>query len=72
VGQVTSTTWSPTLKKLLALAQIRTPHAALGAKVQVEHTVEFERRTVTATIVEKPFFDPERKRFTPGAKAASA
>ncbi len=68
VGQATSTTWSPTLKKLLCLAQVRAPHAALGTKLQVEHTVEFERRTVTATIVPKPFFDPERKRFTPGAK----
>ena len=72
VGQVTSTTWSPTLKKMLALAQIRTPHAALGATVQVEHTVEFERRTVTATVVQKPFFDPEHKKSTPGAKPGGA
>ena len=67
IGQVTSTTWSPTLKKLLALAQVRAPHAALGSQVQVEHTVEFERRTVTATIVPKPFFDPERKKSMPPA-----
>lgn len=69
IGQVTSNTWSPTLKKMLALAQIRTPHTAIGTKVQVEHTVEFERRTVTATIVPKPFFDPDRKKSTPGKKA---
>ncbi len=71
IGQVTSNTWSPTLKKMLALGQIRTPHHAIGSKVQVEHTVEFERRTVTATIVEKPFFDPVRKKFTPGPKRSA-
>lgn len=70
VGQVTSTTWSPTLKKMLCLAQVRTPHHQLGTKLKVEHTVEFERRTVTATVVPKPFFDPERKKFTPGKTAA--
>ena len=26
-----------------------------------------ERRRVDATVVERPFFDPERKRFTPAA-----
>ena len=34
--------------------------------VQIEHTVEFERRRLTATVVARPFFDPERKRSTPG------
>ena len=28
----------------------------------LEHTVEFERRTVEASVVKKPFYDPERKR----------
>ena len=45
-----------------ALATVRTNYAALGTPLLVEHTVEFERTTVDATVVEKPFFDPERKR----------
>ena len=35
---------------------------APGTKLQIEHTVEFERRKVTATVVRTPFYDPERKR----------
>jgi aminomethyltransferase len=65
VGQATSSTWSPTLKKSLALAQIHREHTSVGTKLQIEHTVEFERRRVTATIVERPFFDPSRKTSTP-------
>ncbi len=42
-------------------------HAAVGTKLKVEYTVEFERREVTATVVKRPFFDPERKTFTPSA-----
>jgi aminomethyltransferase len=68
VGQATSTTWSPTCKRYLALAQIRRPNHEIGTQLQIEHTVEFERRQVTATVVDKPFFDPPRKRSTPGAK----
>jgi glycine cleavage system aminomethyltransferase T len=41
---------------------VRTEHAAIGTRLAVEHTVEFERRTVTATVVETPFFNPQRKR----------
>ncbi len=65
VGQVTSSTWSPTLKRYLALGQVYAEHAAIGNKLQVEYTVEFERRQVTATVMKRPFFDPERKTFTP-------
>jgi len=62
VGQVTSTVWSPLLKRHLGLASVKTPHAALGNKLQLEHTALYERRRVTATIIERPFFEPERKR----------
>jgi aminomethyltransferase len=62
VGQVTSSTWSPLLKRYLALAQVYAPYGRLGTKLRVEHTPEFERRQVTARVVETPFFDPPRKR----------
>jgi aminomethyltransferase len=61
-GQVTSSVWSPLLKRHLSLASVKAPYAALGSKLQLEHTVLYERRTVTATVVETPFFDPERRR----------
>jgi aminomethyltransferase len=61
-GQVTSSVWSPLLKRHLSLASVKAPHAAIGTQLQLEHTVLYERRTVTATVVDTPFFDPERKR----------
>jgi aminomethyltransferase len=68
VGQATSTTWSPLLKRYLAIGQVYTPWANVGSKLYVEHTVDFERRQLPCTVVDKPFFDPARKRFTPAAK----
>jgi len=62
VGQATSHTWSPLLKKSIALATVRAAHASPGTLLELEHTVEFERRRVPATVVPLPFFDPERKR----------
>lgn len=62
VGQATSSTWSPILKKYLALATLRSDRAKIGEQLEIEHTVEYERRRVLATVVDRPFFDPERKR----------
>jgi aminomethyltransferase len=62
VGKVTSHTWSPILKKYIALASIETGFGAVGTALEMEHTVEFERRKVPCTVVKTPFFDPERKK----------
>ena len=62
VGQVTSSVWSPLLKRQLGIASVEAPHASLGSSLRLEHTVLHERCTVAARVVEKPFFDPERKR----------
>jgi aminomethyltransferase len=62
VGKATSHTWSPLLKKYLAIASVQRGFEAKGTQLQIEHTVEFERRKVTATVAALPFFDPERKR----------
>lgn len=70
VGRATSGTWSPVLKKNLALATVEASAAKPGTRVFIEWTVEWERRTVPATISALPFFDPPRKRHTP-AKARS-
>jgi aminomethyltransferase len=65
VGQVTSSTWSPLLKRSLAIGQVYAEHGAEGTELMVEHTPEFERCKIAARVVPKPFFDPERKRHTP-------
>jgi aminomethyltransferase len=65
VGKATSTTWSPVLKKMIALASIETSHAKLGARLQMEITIEAIRQKVTAKIVKMPFFNPPRKTAVP-------
>ena len=65
VGRATSTTWSPTLKKMIALATVERPHFAESTQLQVEVTVEAVRHRVKARVVKTPFFDPRRKTATP-------
>jgi aminomethyltransferase len=65
VGKATSTTWSPILKKLIALATIDAPHAKPQTALQVEVTVEAVRRQASAAVVPMPFFNPPRKTATP-------
>jgi aminomethyltransferase len=65
IGRATSTTWSTTLKKLIALATVDVPHYALGTKVEMEMTVEAVRHRATATVVPTPFFNPRRKMQSP-------
>lgn len=62
IGRATSGTWSPILKKNIALASVEAPFARPGTRVKVEWTVEAHRRKAPATVVELPFFDPPRKR----------
>lgn len=65
VGKATSTTWSPTLKKLIALATVERDHVHPGTRVDVEVTVEAVRHRVPAMVVKTPFFNPPRKTATP-------
>jgi len=60
-GRATTTTWSPVLKKLIALATMDAPHFAEGTSVEFEITVEAVRHRVPATVVNTPFFSPPRK-----------
>jgi aminomethyltransferase len=61
VGKATSTTWSPTLKRMIALATVGRESAALGTNLNMELTVEASRKTVSAKVVALPFFNPGRK-----------
>lgn len=65
VGRATSSTWSTSLKKLIALATIDAPHYAIGTRLKLEITVEAVRHTAGATVVKTPFFNPPRKTATP-------
>ncbi len=65
VGKATSTAWSPTLKKLIALATIERPHFENGSELQMEITVEATRYTALATVVPTPFLNLDRRTAAP-------
>ena len=62
VGQGTSGAWSALLKDNLALATVRSAYADPGTVLEIEVTVEYERRRVPAVVTKTPFFDPPRKK----------
>lgn len=62
VGKVTSATWSPLLKRMIALASVGKSHADIGTRLQVEFTVEARHHRVAAKVVPLPFLDLDRKR----------
>ena len=62
IGYATSGTWSPLLKKYIALAHVRAPHFKDGTALEIEMTVEHHHKRAAAQVVRLPFFDPPRKR----------
>ena len=67
IGKATSTTWSPTLKKMIALATVESSLASPGTTLQIEITVEAHRMKAGARVVPLPFFNPSRKTAVPAA-----
>jgi aminomethyltransferase len=65
VGKATTTTWSPVLKRMIALATIDKPYYAVGTPLEIEMTVEAVRHRVSAVVTKTPFFNPPRKTATP-------
>lgn len=62
VGRATSGSWSLVLKKNLAIGTVMAASAEIGTELEMEWSVEGERGTIGAEVVELPFFDPPRKR----------
>jgi aminomethyltransferase len=65
LGKATSTTWSPTLKKMIALATIKNDFAKPGTGVEIEMSVEAIRHRVGARVIKTPFYNPKHKTATP-------
>ena len=65
LGKATSTTWSPTLKKMIALVTIKSDFAKPGTRVEIEMTVEAIRHRVGARVMQTPFYNPKHKTATP-------
>ena len=62
VGYVSTSTWSPLLKKYIALAHLQRPYYEVGTNVRMEITVEHHRQHAPAKVVKLPFYEPEWKR----------
>jgi len=65
IGKATSSTWSPVLKKMIALATIDGEFSEPGATVEIEITVEAVHHRVSARVVKTPFYNPKHKTTTP-------
>jgi aminomethyltransferase len=63
IGKVTSAVYSPRLKQNIALAMVAAEHAILGTDVEVVNRTGLvnEPGTERATIVDRPFYDPQKK-----------
>ncbi|MDP2081923.1 MAG: glycine cleavage T C-terminal barrel domain-containing protein [Pseudotabrizicola sp.] len=63
IGKVTSAVYSPRLQKNIALAMVAVEHAVLGAEVAVVNRTGLvnEGSTERAIIVDRPFYDPQKK-----------
>jgi aminomethyltransferase len=61
IGKATSGTWSPMLKKNIAIARLKPRYAAPGRSVDMEVTIDAQRKQARATVVKMPFFNPPRK-----------
>ncbi len=62
VGYASTSTWSPLLKKYIALAHLQKPYYEVGTNVRMEITVEHHRQHAQAKVVKLPFYEPEWKK----------
>jgi aminomethyltransferase len=62
VGHASTGSWSPTLKKYIALATVEQEFVKIGTRLEIEVTVNYKRKTAGVTVVNLPFYDPARKR----------
>lgn len=69
IGAVTSATWAPSAKKNIAFGYVDMPHGKPGdtiwAEIDYLKELKWNRRWAKCTVVDKPFWDPPRKRVTP-------
>lgn len=62
IGYASTSTWSPLLKKYIALAHLQKPYFEVGTDVRMEITVEHHRKHAPAKVVKLPFYEPEWKK----------
>lgn len=72
IGFVTSAMWSPVAKKNIALATVERPWGETGetlyAEIYYQREMHWSRVMAPALVVDKPFWDPPRRRATPAGE----
>jgi aminomethyltransferase len=62
VGYASTSTWSPVLKKYIALVHLQRPYYEPGTRLAIEVTVEHHRRLAPGVVVKLPFYEPPWKK----------
>ncbi|HKJ37285.1 MAG TPA: aminomethyltransferase family protein [Anaerolineales bacterium] len=62
VGYASTASWSPLLKKYIALAHLQKPYYDMDTDIRMEITVDHQRKYAPAKVVKLPFYDPEWKK----------
>jgi glycine cleavage system T protein (aminomethyltransferase) len=65
IGQVTSSSFSPILKKYIAIGTVKTEFAEPGTELEMEVTVVYQRKRAAARVVDTPFYHPPWKKGGP-------
>ena len=66
-GFITAAAWSPTLKRNIALAHVEKKylHRDLWVEIYALRELQYVKLMLRAQVVERPFFNPARRRATP-------
>ena len=67
-GFITAAAWSPSVKKSIALAQVPARHRNghnLWVEIYALRELQYVKLMLQVAVVERPFFNPPRKRATP-------
>ena len=62
VGYASTSSWSPVLKKYIALVHLQRPYYEPGTQLTMEVTVEHKRLQAPGKVVKLPFYEPEWKK----------
>ena len=62
IGQMTSSTFSPLLKKYIAMGSIESKYAIPSSQIGMEINTEFQPNITTTTMIKTPFCEPQRKK----------
>ena len=68
VGHITAAAWSPATKRSIALAQVQRKHRRgqdLWVEIYALRELQYAKLMLPVTVVERPFFNPARRRATP-------